>query len=40
MNKLYTTIILVLLATLYFAFGQGQENEQTPLQERETSMSV
>ena len=40
MNKLYTTIILVLLAALYFAFGQGQENEVTPLQERETSLSV
>ena len=40
MNKLYTTIILVLLAALYFAFGQGQEKELTPLQERETSMSV
>lgn len=40
MNKLYTTIILVLLAALYFAFGQGQENELTPLQERETSLSI
>ena len=40
MNKLYTTIILVLLAALYFAFGQGQENEVTPLQEKETSLSV
>ena len=40
MNKLYTTIILVLLAALYFAFGQGQENEVSPLQERETSLSV
>ena len=40
MNKLYTTIILVLLAALYFAFGQGQENEVSPLQEKETSLSV
>lgn len=40
MNKLYTTIILVLLAALSFAFGQGQENEVTPLQEKETSLSV
>ena len=40
MNKLYTTIILVLLAALYFVFGQGQENEVTPLQEKETSLSV
>ena len=40
MNKLYTTIILVLLAALYFAFGQGQENEVTSLQEKETSLSV
>lgn len=40
MNKLYTTIILVLLAALYFVFGQGQENEVSPLQERETSLSV
>ena len=39
MNKLYTTIILVLLAALYFAFGQGQENEVPPLQEEETSLS-
>ena len=40
MNKLYTIIILVLLAALYFAFGQGQENEVSPLQEKETSLSV
>lgn len=40
MNKLYTTIILVLLAALYFAFGQGQENEVAPLQEKESSLSV
>ena len=40
MNKLYTTIILVLLAALYFAFGQGQENNVPSLQEKETSLSV
>ena len=40
MNKLYTTIILVLLVALYFAFGQGQENEVPPLQKKETSLSV
>ena len=40
MNKLYTTIILVLLAALYFAFGQGQEDNVPPLQEKETSLSV
>ena len=40
MNKLYTTIILCLLAALLFAFGQGQENEVPPLQEEETSLSV
>ena len=39
MNKLYTTIILCLLAALLFAFGQGQENEVPPLQEEETSLS-
>ena len=40
MHKLYTTIILVLLAALYFAFGQGQEDNVSPLQEKETSLSV
>lgn len=40
MNKLYTTIILGLLAALYFAFGQGQEESVPPLQQRETSLSV
>ena len=40
MNKLYTTIILVLLAALFFAFGQGQEDNVSPLQEKETSLSV
>ncbi len=40
MNKLYTTIIVGLLVALYFAFGQGQENEVSPLQEKETSLSV
>ena len=40
MNKLYTTIILCLLAALLFAFGQGQENEVPPLQEEEASLSA
>lgn len=40
MNKLYTTIIVGLLVALLFAFGQRQEDNVPPLQERETSLSV